>query len=357
MWKKFQNTDAEKLLDYDWLYYHYITLQETMKIIGELVGVEQSVVSYYIRKNNIPRRAAKKAPIYTNLGKEWWHNQYVILKKSTRTIALELGVESEFVRNKLIFYNIPRRDANDYVRTSIYSIDLLDNKEWLIYHHITLQLLPSNIAGRLGCSAKLVRQKLTEHNIPIIDHIKRGKKHPNFGKEPSDEVKERIRIVNTGRKHREESIRLMSEVAKKVWQNPERYERQIKGLIKYRLNHPDWLDNVSGPNSCHWRGGISYLPYCPKFNTKFKEQIREKFGRVCYLCGKTEEENSKHLDVHHVDYDKLDICNGKSWSFVPLCHSCHTKTTNHRHYYFNMLINYWLNNENSHFIQFMGPVI
>ena len=99
--------------------------------------------------------------------------------------------------------------------------------------------------------------------------------------------------------------------------------------------------NFNGENHPRWNGGKSYEPYCPKFNEKVKEKAREKHNRTCYLCGKTELENKKRLDVHHIDYNKNSICNGNEWALIPLCHSCHVKTNTVRWFSFNLLINYW----------------
>jgi len=80
----------------------------------------------------------------------------------------------------------------------------------------------------------------------------------------------------------------------------------------------------TGEKSGSWKGGISFEPYCPKFNKEFKESIRDAFGRTCFLCGK-KEIGKKHA-VHHIDYNKNSICRGKAWAFVPICQSCHGKT-------------------------------
>ena len=93
----------------------------------------------------------------------------------------------------------------------------------------------------------------------------------------------------------------------------------------------------TGDKSHNWKGGISFEPYCPKFNNTFKESIREKFGRVCFLCGAPE--NGRKLDVHHVNYDKSCLCSEIECEFVPLCRSCHSKTSNgDRDYWENTII-------------------
>lgn len=88
-----------------------------------------------------------------------------------------------------------------------------------------------------------------------------------------------------------------------------------------------------GETAPNWRGGISFEPYCHKFNNRKKEEIRDKYGRKCIICGKTEEENGRKLAIHHVDYDKMQGCDGKKWELVPLCASCHAKTNGDRDYW------------------------
>jgi len=90
-------------------------------------------------------------------------------------------------------------------------------------------------------------------------------------------------------------------------------------------------ENTHGKNSPHWQGGISFEPYCQKFNNEFKEYIRNKFDRVCFLCQKTERENGRKLSVHHVNYNKGCGCdNDGTCQFVPLCISCNSKVNKNR---------------------------
>ena len=86
-----------------------------------------------------------------------------------------------------------------------------------------------------------------------------------------------------------------------------------------------------GESNPAWKGGLSFEPYCHKFNNEFKEYIRDKFGRVCFLCPTTEEENGERLSVHHVNYDKECLCNDNlTCQFIPLCRSCNAKVNSNR---------------------------
>lgn len=83
-------------------------------------------------------------------------------------------------------------------------------------------------------------------------------------------------------------------------------------------------------NSPSWKGGVSRLPYCQKFNNDLKERVREFFDRKCYVCDMTEEENKQRLSVHHVNYDKMMCCNSIPPLFVPLCQRHHNMSNYNR---------------------------
>lgn len=85
---------------------------------------------------------------------------------------------------------------------------------------------------------------------------------------------------------------------------------------------------------CHfWRGGISFEPYLPEFNTELKRFIRERDQFTCQLCGITEELVGQKLDVHHIDYDKT---NNEVINLISLCKSCHSKTNFKRDDWMNL---------------------
>ena len=85
-----------------------------------------------------------------------------------------------------------------------------------------------------------------------------------------------------------------------------------------------------GPLSSNWKGGISFEPYCQKFNRDLKRRIRAFFNNECVICGKTKIENKKELSCHHVTYNKMVCCDGKPVHFTALCGSCHAKTNHDR---------------------------
>ena len=94
--------------------------------------------------------------------------------------------------------------------------------------------------------------------------------------------------------------------------------------------HPEYLQKEKHPM---WEGGISFLPYCSKFNDDLKESIRERDNRTCQYCGY--KENGEKLSVHHIHYDK-ENCNP---DLISLCRVCNSKANTTREQYEMLFMN------------------
>lgn len=129
--------------------------------------------------------------------------------------------------------------------------------------------------------------KLSEEHRKKLSEVRRGRP-------VSDETRYKISKALTGRNLTEEAKRKLSAT--------------LQGVP---------LDE--------WTGDISYEPYCPLFNEKKKEDIRNRDNRVCQLCGKAEILNGSRLSVHHIDGNKMQGCNDAKWHLCALCKSCNTK--------------------------------
>lgn len=67
--------------------------------------------------------------------------------------------------------------------------------------------------------------------------------------------------------------------------------------------------------------------YDHQFTESLKEQIRNRDGRKCQVCGRAESQLSRSLDVHHIDYDKTN-CHPDN--LISLCGPCHSRTNYNR---------------------------
>ena len=107
-------------------------------------------------------------------------------------------------------------------------------------------------------------------------------------------------------------------------------ENKTRKTPGYRENISE---QVSGLNHPFYRNRPGLSPddfqrdYPFEWTERLKESIRERDGRKCRICSKSEEENGVKLDVHHIDYgrENLDPDN-----LAALCKSCHGKTVGNR---------------------------
>ena len=193
----------------------------------------------------------------------------------------------------------------------------------------------------LGCSNRTAehRNNVSEANRCRIwseetrkkmSESRKGKKHPLYGKARSEETRKKMSKSHTGKKLTEAHRKHIGEAGKgRIFTE----EHRMK-LSESNRGHV----GLGGEKNPMWKGGVSFEPYCPKFNEAFKESIREKFNRTCFLCPTTEAENGRKLSIHHVNYNKDCLCDDSDCEFVPLCSRCHTKTNHNRTYWENLIM-------------------
>ncbi len=229
---------------------------------------------------------------------------------------------------------------------------LLD-KEWLIDQYINLRKSESQIARELGCQQETVSKYIHKYEISLRSHSEEisGERHPLYGKHFSEESKRKMseslsgeNNPNFGKKRPEHSQKMSGSGNPRygIKLEKDQVEKQRISLLQFYDNNPEAKEKAAnnlrcnritrrGPESNLWKGGISFEPYCPKFNNNLKERVRSFFGYGCLMCGKTTEENNNiNLCVHHVEYDKNACCHGKPVHFASLCHRCHSKTNYER---------------------------
>jgi hypothetical protein len=207
-------------------------------------------------------------------------------------------------------------------------------RDWLFYQYITLEKSISIIANELNCSRSLVHNRLIDFDIPrrsISDSIK-GAKNGFYGKRHSDETKYKMSLQRRGKVFSQEHIKKLSishTGKRNGFYGKHHTEETIEKIRNAQLRE----------KSHAWLGGRS-IKYCEKFTPSIKNEIRNKYNNKCYICGS--DGGNRKLSVHHIDYNKNAICNGKMWGLIPLCGSCHIRTNHNRWHWFNLLNNYWL---------------
>jgi hypothetical protein len=165
---------------------------------------------------------------------------------------------------------------------------------------------PSDVTRKkMSESAKNRAPSSYETRKKISDGVS-GENHPMFGKNHKEESKKKMSEKKTGENHpnfgKHLSQGTRDKISKKLKINNPMFQEgtRIKISELRKLN--------IGEKSHNWRGGISFLPYCPKFNRSLKTNIRNFFGNTCVICGKTPERNKAELTVHHVFTEKMACC-------------------------------------------------
>lgn len=188
---------------------------------------------------------------------------------------------------------------------------------------------------------------------------KTGELHPRYGKHPTEETLKKMSEVAKGKSPSLETRAKLSAASKGKKRAPFTEEHKAKIALarknqiiteetKAKLSislkghwgppcteeHKKKLSMLAslrtGNKNPNWRGGMSFEPYCPKFNTDLKQRVKRFFEERCVLCGNTRETGKRDLHVHHVEYNKAACCDGKPVHFAALCHRCHSKTNNER---------------------------
>lgn len=141
---------------------------------------------------------------------------------------------------------------------------------------------------------------------------------PFLGKHRSKATREKLSKANKGRV---------------PWNTGKCRSPETKRKISKSLN-----GKMSGPKNPAWKGGVSTKPYPFEFNSRFKKEIRKRDGHKCQLCGASEANFNRALDVHHIDYNKENCDPG---NLISLCRSCNGKVNQNREFwtgYFEALL-------------------
>jgi len=166
-----------------------------------------------------------------------------------------------------------------------------------------------------------------------MSKAKIGNKY-SLGNKASEVTKQKMSIAHKGIPKSEEWKQKIAESHTGMHHLSEESKQRI-GKARTEL--------YSGENHPNWKGGISFEPYCPKFNEQFRRRVRAFFNHTCVLCGATQ--SKKNLHVHHIHYQKDSCCNGDSPKmFAALCDRCHSKTNYNREHWTGILSAIIINN-------------
>lgn len=218
-----------------------------------------------------------------------------------------------------------------------------------------------------GLNAKKGNTFINGHNLRLIDFKTcrnyEGKNNPFFGKTHTEETKKKMRENHqdySGENHPRYGKPVSQEQRDKISNNKERSRKISLALtgVKKSKKHNRKVSRTriqkelsKGENNPNWKGGISFLPYCKKFNNQLKRAVRKRDHYTCQRCGKRQKKHGRRLTVHHIHFDKKNCFP----DLITLCTGCNTivnykRKSSEKRFMKNLkernLLNWNLNNEN-----------
>jgi len=196
------------------------------------------------------------------------------------------------------------------------------------------------IGELMDCSFHYIKRTLKKNNIKLIRKPNSGqiKKNNELALKNFDEIKI-MKLYDEGGS--------MTEIGKAFNCSTCPIKRiLLKNNIEIRPQKHYIKGKYALEKNPFWKGGVSFEPYGIEFNRELKNEIRKRDNFTCQECGITEEElkkqennRTKKLRIHHIDYNKQ---NNSTFNLISLCVTCHNHTNhfNRKHWtdYFKMKI-------------------
>ncbi|MGP8322452.1 MAG: NUMOD3 domain-containing DNA-binding protein [Methanosarcinaceae archaeon] len=188
-----------------------------------------------------------------------------------------------------------------------------------------------------GCGQEIIIKKHHFNNgIPKYikghmkpsEHTRRKMSEQRIGKKPSIETRKRMSKAQEGNTN-SKGITRSEEYKKNLSETRKGKKLSEEHKKKISMGSP----HLSGKYHPNWQGGISFEPYCHKFNNQLKERIRDRDNRTCQNCGY--KENGNKLTCHHIHYDRENCYP----DLIALCVSCNSKANTNKEYWENYYMN------------------
>ncbi|WP_135852745.1 NUMOD3 domain-containing DNA-binding protein [Halorussus salinus] len=204
---------------------------------------------------------------------------------------------------------------------------LYRKEHWLEAKYWDEGLTQKEIAEKCNVSPSTIRKYMKKFDIPTREM--RGENHPMYGRERSEEAKQKISETLDGRTLSEEARRRISE-AQRGQELPdevrEKISESLEGLTRSEETRRKMSESTAGEANPNWRGG-----YSNRYGSGWsmaREAVRQR-DEVCQHCG--HDGSERQLQVHHIvpvrvfrNADHLDIEDAhETENLVLLCCRCH----------------------------------
>lgn len=281
--------------------------------IGEKLGVSGRQIGLWLKEYGIQTRTISEAKLKGSVKptKENLEKMYLDDGMNTYEIAKVIGVANVTVSRWLKEYEIPMRTLSeamlkDVVRPSKSELERMYSDEWMSAY---------KIGDIVGVSNVTVLIWLKEYGIPMRNNSEMHFK--NRAIKPSEKELRKMYLEEEMSTYEIAEKIGVADVTVGVW-------LKSYGIIMRTTSESMLIKDLTGEKSHAWRGGLSFLPYCEKFNTKLKDKIRNRDNCICQNCG-VKENGEKH-NIHHVNYDKENCYP----NLITVCRSCNSIANSNR---------------------------
>lgn len=170
------------------------------------------------------------------------------------------------------------------------------DRDWLDEKYHGEGLTQREIAEECGVSPTTIRKQMKAFGMETREV--KGENHGLYGKERSEEVKERISVKLKGRSFSEETRQRISDALSGKTTPPEvreKISRSLTGLMRPMETREKMSRSTAGENNPNWKGGYEYR-YGEGW-TPARDRVLER-DEDCQNGG---EDGSNHeLHVHHI---------------------------------------------------------
>lgn len=203
------------------------------------------------------------------------------------------------------------------------------DREWLEHQYHEKGLTQREIGELCDVSPSTIRKQMKEFGIKTREV--KGENHGMYGKERSEEVKQRISEKLKGRTFSEETRQQFAEAQRGKTTPPdvkEKISRSLTGIERPIETREKMSKSTAGENNPNWKGG-----QVPRYGSSWgpaRAKVRER-DEVCQHCG--EDGSNRRLHVHHIvpvrkfhesNHHELEDAHSLD-NLVLLCDRCHLR--------------------------------
>lgn len=202
--------------------------------------------------------------------------------------------------------------------------------------HNILEMSVNEISNHLEVSRKAISNAMDDrYDIPRRDQseaeqLKWDQMSPKQRQQQVEQAHQRAREMAEAGEH----------PFQKIWkEDPEKArQRCVKnGALGAPARETNGMEGVTGQDHPQWVGGTSIYEALKKSLGDYswehiREEARKRDDRVCQMCGGTNPDPERRLDVHHI----IPVMAGGTnddWCLMSLCTSCHQKTERYIRYH------------------------